>query len=179
MYAVQNSKKLYLLVKGSELNSQNNFYIDTDNNGDTGYHLWCWNNSGADYMIEENMIKKYVGNGDDWNWVQVGTAELVKNSSIIEVSAELSSLELNEPTEIKVGYSRNYSDFAPVTGNKMAQANGIILDDEELLAKLIYLTSPLESSKNLTARVIVDGGDIDTSRNYYTEAFCSWDNNLV
>lgn len=103
-------------------------------------------------------------------------SRISKELSIIEVSAELSSLGLNEPTEIKVGYSRNYSDFAPVTGNKMAQANGIILDDEELLAKLIYLTSPLESSKNLTARVIVDGGDIDTSRNYYTEAFCSWDN---
>lgn len=176
LYSVLNSEKLYILVKGNELNSANNFYLDTDNDSTTGYKLWCWKDSGADYMIEENIVKKYVGTGNDWSWVEVGIAELIKSDSVIEASVELTLLDLNNSTKINIGYSRDYSDFVPGVGKKMAQSSFKIYNDEDILANLEYLTLPIESSKTVNAKISVDGGNKETLREYYVEAFCSWDN---
>jgi hypothetical protein len=48
----------------------------------------------------------------------------------------------------------------------------IAKDDVE--AKIDYLDSAIDS-KYFTARVTIGGGDINTSRNYYAEVYCSWD----
>lgn len=176
LYSVQNNQHLYLLGKGSDLNTASNFYIDADNNKNTGYQLWCWKNSGADYMVEENMIKRYIGDGSNWAWEQVGLSNTVKNEDVIEVSVPLESLGIDEPKEIRIGYGRNYSDYAPAIGKLMATSSNIILDEEDILVSMDYITSPLESSKKLTARVSVDGGSTDVSRQYYAQVFCSWDN---
>lgn len=45
------------------------FYIDTDNDTTTGYSNGSQEDTGAEYLIEDNLLFKYKGNGGlDWNW---------------------------------------------------------------------------------------------------------------
>jgi hypothetical protein len=48
-------------------------YLDTDNDPNTGYQVWNSRSpdaalTGAEYIIEDGRMTKYIGNGIDWNW---------------------------------------------------------------------------------------------------------------
>ncbi|MHB8131614.1 MAG: non-contractile tail sheath protein, partial [Mobilitalea sp.] len=124
--AAQDEHQLYLLARGSNMNTTSDFYIDTDMNSSSGYHVWAWNDSGADYLIEDSLLYKYTGTGSDWTWTRIGSADIYKTASSVEVAVNLSDLGIKKNKEIMVAYCRNYEDFAPITGNKMAITNTLI-----------------------------------------------------
>ena len=57
-------------------------YIDVDNNPNTGY---LFDAIGAEYHIEENMVRKYTGDGDNWNWQDEGMAASAVNGNVVEL----------------------------------------------------------------------------------------------
>ena len=64
-------------------------YLDTDNNGASGYQI---GSIGADYAIEGNQLMRYVGTGSNWDWVQVGEGPSAYNGNIAELSIARSLL---------------------------------------------------------------------------------------
>ena len=90
--SAMDSNKLYILARGSEMDTTSDFYIDTDMDSSTGYQVWCWNGSGADYLIEDSILYHYTGSGSDWNWTQIGNVGIYKTNSIIETSVNLSDI---------------------------------------------------------------------------------------
>ncbi len=175
VYSIQDVSKLYLMVRGTNLNVSSNFYIDIDNDAQTGYQLWCWNNSGADYMIENDTIKQYTGNGSDWNWTTVGNADVVKNNSVIEASINHDLIGLTEPTVLSLGYGRDYTDFAPIPGKDMALSD-VIGQGTVNLDSIGYTSIPLRAQDNESLGITLRGNNTTTTRNYYVEVICSWDN---
>ncbi len=51
-------------------------YIDIDNNPRTGYNTFGESRTGAEYLIEDDAIYSYSGNGDmDWQWSRLADLE--------------------------------------------------------------------------------------------------------
>jgi hypothetical protein len=59
MYAIMDDDNLYIMVEGEEVKGADNFYIDTDFNGDTGHEARWWSELGAEFILEEGNIFKY------------------------------------------------------------------------------------------------------------------------
>jgi hypothetical protein len=75
--------KLYLYARGSQMKTSSKFYLDVDKNENTGYKTYLWTKSGSDYLVSDNVLYKYQGNGSDWNWVQIKTISMKKTNKAV------------------------------------------------------------------------------------------------
>jgi hypothetical protein len=79
----------------------------------------------------------------DSNWKCRDT----KKDNVIEVSVGLEKIGLATNSEIRVSFGRDYQDFAPISGNKMAVSNMIIKgSNSETLLNTIAESYQLETS---------------------------------
>ncbi|MCI5195498.1 MAG: PKD domain-containing protein [Candidatus Electrothrix sp. AW5] len=74
-------------------------YIDADNNPATGYQLGA---IGAEYHIEENMVRKYTGNGDSWSWQDQGKSASAVNGNVVEL--RFPQAWLGEPVTLNLAF---------------------------------------------------------------------------
>ncbi|OCT15518.1 hypothetical protein A8709_15700 [Paenibacillus pectinilyticus] len=109
---------LKLLLQGTGMNVKGQFFIDTDNNPLTGYNAAGWTNtgskSGAEYMIENNIVYKNLGGG--WSWSNVknlattGTSlEFERNATTVELTVPYATLGVTQGAVIRIGYIKNDS----------------------------------------------------------------------
>ena len=62
-------------------------YIDTDGNRNTGFRGFGDEYPiGADYLIESTDVQRYTGNGTNWSWQSVGTAQRGAAAAVAELS---------------------------------------------------------------------------------------------
>ena len=116
MKAYHTADKLYLLVQGS-VSANNQFYLDVDDNGATGYgDAAQWSDMGADYLIENGTLFAYAGDGSSFAWNPVasnGGLVLSKTSGLIELEVPRASLN-TLGAALRVGYSDLDGTFSPV-----------------------------------------------------------------
>ena len=106
-------------ISGSTLNWGWQTFIDVDRDTTTGFQFD--NSVGADYLLEGNYVYQYNGNGDNWEWVELGSAEIFFNGKVVELSFPRSWL--TNHTNVKVAFygnnesvSGNFYDSYPNTG---------------------------------------------------------------
>jgi hypothetical protein len=107
MYAIMDDDNLYIMVEGEEVKGADNFYIDTDFNGDTGHEARWWSELGAEFILEEGNIFKYERGRLNGN----GVYTRAKNSSILEVKVPLSALGMTEPGNLRIGYYSQWGKY--------------------------------------------------------------------
>jgi hypothetical protein len=118
--------KLYFLVEGTGLNTKSSFYIKTDNSL-LGYNVPGWPSSGCDYLVENNILFRYTGAGNNPSWSQVGTIELYKSNNIIEAAVPLSSMQIMPGQSIKLGYVLNDTTYFRLPSSGQPLANYLLL----------------------------------------------------
>ncbi len=93
---------LYILLQGSNISTQTEIFINSDNNTNTGHQSSIWSSSGADYMIENSELYQSTSNNSNWNWQYKGTTgiEYAKNSNVVEVSIEKAKITPNATIRI-------------------------------------------------------------------------------
>jgi len=126
LYAVENAGKLYILVKGSSMNTTSDFFIDSDNNSATGYKGSVWPNSGIDYLIEGSTLYKYSGSGRDWTWTKIGSITISKSNTSVEACLNISQIGLTKLSPIKLSYIKNYY-YDPIPAEGAPMPNVIII----------------------------------------------------
>lgn len=160
-------KKLYLMARGSDMDTTSDFYLDTDSNANTGFHVWSWTNCGADYLIENDIVYQYTGDGSSWSWDIIGTTNISKTPSVVETAIDLNLIGLEQAEGIKIGYGRNYEDFAPSIGYEMAFANDafmttIDLDQDGISDAFETSGIPIGYNGSYKTTVYTDPSDADT-----------------
>lgn len=120
--AYEDNTELYILVKGTDLNTPFSVFIDSDNNPLTGYQSWGdWADCGAEYLIQDDLLYQYTGgSGNDWSWIQLGLISISKTDTVNEIALNLSQIDKNAPADLKLSYY-NDNRYAPVYGSNMAQ----------------------------------------------------------
>jgi hypothetical protein len=124
--AVQDHKKLYMMIETSEPSLNTVYYIDSDNNGATGLSNAGWSNSGIDYKVERDKLYKYTGTGADSTWEPVGDVYAGFNADSMEVSLNLSQIGKTEPGAMKIGYIGNGSLYLPAASEEMLTSSKIV-----------------------------------------------------
>lgn len=101
-----------MLVTGNNLNTKSQFYIDIDNNHNTGFKA-VWSKSGIEYLVENGSLYKYSGKNTAWKWSYVRDIQIKKTKSMIGVSIPLNKLGINVNSTINIGFmsndNRNYT----------------------------------------------------------------------
>lgn len=86
-----------------------NLYIDTDLNKETGFHAtYAFTGIGAEYLIQSDYVFRYTGNGLDWSWEFVGSAQSAIQSNTVEMSIPRSLIGSPEDINI-VAYGENFA----------------------------------------------------------------------
>ena len=88
-------------------------FIDTDNNFATGYQIGTL---GADYVIEGDIVERYKGNGDTWDFDVMGTMLLSVDSNQAEFRFPRSWL--GDATKFRLIF---YGDNTAYNGTKIDQ----------------------------------------------------------
>jgi hypothetical protein len=146
------STLLYFGIAGSAMNTNYQFFIDTDNNAATGFQDTRFTSSGANYMIENGNLFQSTGTG--WSWTGV-TATIVvsKNASVTELSINRSALGTLAST-IRAGYLDLNASFVlqsklPSTGGYAAYTLGtgarVATGEESTSAQLKAYPNPVSS----------------------------------
>lgn len=187
IYATWDAAKLYIMVKGTGMNVTSDFYIDSDSDAATGFRSGNWSNYGADYLIENSQLYQYTGTGNNWSWKNIGTATVIKNDGMIEVSVGLAQLSLSEPDAMIVGYQKNFSEYVPVSGGAMAMVEKpvklITVDgnDEDWTGDYCPIGIGTGDALNLSAvqdkvklYMLVRGKNLDGLASFYIDTDCSY-----
>lgn len=125
------SDTVYLLYKnrgsvnpnsatGSSLSWGYQTFIDTDSNAATGFKFTS--QFAPDYLLEGRHLYQYVGSGDDWNWIEIGTATVRYKNNIAELSFPRSLLGTHSSIKISfygnnVAFGGSTKDAYPDTGS--------------------------------------------------------------
>ncbi len=126
--AYSDATYLYLLLTGST-NSNYIFFIDKDNSTTTGYKAGIWNPEGSDYFLENGVLHKYIGTGQDWNWSTAGVSQTgiqaIKTATALEVRIPRISLA-GSGASIRIGADIENSSWTtvgtiPASGGPQAQ----------------------------------------------------------
>lgn len=101
-----NNSNLYIVYRNDgSIDTSNGWgwqlYIDADNNPNTGYAL-AFGAIGAEYHIEENMVRSYIGNGDTWEWQGVGAAHSAVSGDFAELMVPRAWI--GNPASFKVAF---------------------------------------------------------------------------
>ncbi len=93
-------------------------FLDTDNNANTGYQQ---GSIGADYIINGNIIERYIGTGTSWSWDVVGSTALKYSGANVEMSFPRS--HIGNPQSMKIifigdnaAFNGDSTDQYPDTG---------------------------------------------------------------
>ncbi|MCD9022971.1 DUF4832 domain-containing protein, partial [Cohnella silvisoli] len=116
---------LHLVVKGTNLNTENVFFLDSDHNAETGFSDQNWNESGIDYKIERNQLFRYETSNQ--SWINVGPVFASVYPERIEMKLYLDAINAESSDEIKVAYLGKGSLSIPNTGSNMLSVNVINL----------------------------------------------------
>lgn len=98
--AAQDANKVYLLVEGKNVNTQNTFYLDTDANADTGIKATSWSNFGPDAKIQYNHLFLLNKKKNDWEDKGPVHAEITSDYALFYFYQDQIGRQLPKPFRI-------------------------------------------------------------------------------
>jgi len=99
---------LFILIEGENLNEEWQVFLNADNDSNTGFIHGEWNNSGADYLIENGNIYYYSGTNNSWDWTLIQGIEFERNNQVLELKTAISHLgELETNKEFSLAFIDN------------------------------------------------------------------------
>jgi Domain of unknown function (DUF4832)/Beta-galactosidase len=112
--AAQDKKKVYLLAEGKNINTQNEFYLDTDANAETGMQSAQWTNFGPDAMIQYNHL--YLFNQQKNDWEDQGPVHAEITSDYAKFYFYQDQIGRQSPEPITLGYVGKHAYHLPASG---------------------------------------------------------------
>ncbi|SHO52684.1 hypothetical protein [Anaerocolumna xylanovorans] len=114
--ATNDSNYIYICVQGSNLGTNSQIYINSDNNSSTGYLEGTWSNSGCDCLIELGKLYSCPDNSNTWSWTDLGTSNVMvsANSSVYEARIARSAIS-NLSNTFCIGFKDVNSSWSTVS----------------------------------------------------------------
>ncbi|NQX71365.1 DUF4832 domain-containing protein [Paenibacillus alba] len=123
LHAVQDDRKLYFLVQGANLDTQNEFFLDSDNDGGTGYADPRWAGAGIDYRIDRNSLYRYEGAQAGWS--RVGSVFYKPTPDAVQVYLYLEQIGRINPGAMKVGCVSKQAIALPEPGQTLLATSAV------------------------------------------------------
>ncbi len=121
IFSVTNDiRSLYLIYEPVNSDGVISIYLDTDHSASTGYRTYRWKDSGIDYLIENNTLYKYIGDGSEWSFQKMMSIEYAFGDSASEYKIPLSAINCTSGNNIRIGTISKTDFQLPSKGFPMA-----------------------------------------------------------
>lgn len=127
--AVQDEEKLYVRVKGRNLDLRSVYYLNTDNDAATGASAGLWAEEGFDYKIDRGSLFQY--RQQDGAWEEKGPIYLAVTDNSLEINVYLDQLGLDEPAPIKLGFANRGMLQLPAGGSAPLTVDNTVRTHED------------------------------------------------
>ncbi|MBM7567709.1 hypothetical protein JOC55_004682 [Paenibacillus sacheonensis] len=139
--AFRGKSSLNISIEGSTIDSKSQIFINSDNNKSTGFAAPYWQESGAEYMLENGTLYRYGEKaGTNWSWTKVqqykGTPNFSVSSALLVATIPYTDMGVTKDTAIKIGYVWNDSKTIKLP------ASGSLLDVAALTFEMIPDSTP-------------------------------------
>jgi hypothetical protein len=128
--------------------SHPSFYIDADNNPNTGYNGGINEILGADYLVENNGLFKYPEGAHGWKWERISDSTMENSST--QVQAHIPLQLLNTGNTIKYSASVATSNWSHNTYSQMTEyqiaSSEFVIGNDQLSIDLRKTEQGLEVS---------------------------------
>jgi Raf kinase inhibitor-like YbhB/YbcL family protein len=116
--ASSNDSDLTLKMNGNFIEKSHfNFFVNVDNNPKTGYSRDGTVN-GMDYLVENNTLYRYAGDGKNWKWNKVSSIIKKATSTSYMATIKISSMNLKAGDTIKFVPSVSTHDWKKIVSGK-------------------------------------------------------------
>ena len=112
--AAQDNQKVYLLVEGDNINTENTFYFDTDVKSKTGMETADWKSFGPDAMIKFNEL--YVYDNKQKKWMHQGPVRAEVTSDYALLYFYQDQIGRKKAAPISIGYVGKEAYNLPALG---------------------------------------------------------------
>ncbi|MBN8650487.1 MAG: DUF4832 domain-containing protein [Cytophagales bacterium] len=103
-----NSTSIIVTVRGGNLSSTYQVYVNTDNVASSGYSDGTWAATGINHLVENGLLYVYAGTGANWSWTPISGNVTVTNNTASGVTTRTITITKSALTNlagtIKVGY---------------------------------------------------------------------------
>jgi hypothetical protein len=103
--AIDDDKNIYFLIEEGNLGQHIQIYLNIDKDVNTGHSSYVLDNqSGAEYMIEDDRLYKSTANDDSWSWQKVGNVKFAKDNNLVEIAVLKDNINVtNAISSISIG----------------------------------------------------------------------------
>ncbi|SMD32846.1 Por secretion system C-terminal sorting domain-containing protein [Reichenbachiella faecimaris] len=142
---------VYITVKGGNLASTYDLFINSDENATTGYYVPAWDASGADLLVQNGTLYDYSGTSNGWGWTGSANSVAIQDTDLggglhqRKISVPRAAIASTTLT-VSVGYGNTSG------GNIVAQLPA----DGDMLA---YVLTPLELTIGEVGKITNDQVD--------------------
>jgi hypothetical protein len=160
-------------VEGSHFS----FFIDADNNPDTGYTKGSWNIRGAEYMVQGNGLYKYPEKSQGWKWDRVSTNEISMEKTSIQVKIRIPWQQLGAGGVIQYTAEVATNDWTTHTAyNQMLEYRMGGIDNPN--GKQVIFTETPKALRNPLKGFMIWSSDVEAPRTYVAlnKGIIRWEN---
>lgn len=131
-------------------------YVDVDGRTQTGLSMY---DLGADYLIQDNQLARYIGDGTTWEWEVVETFAPGVAGEFIELSVTMSAL--GNPQQLQLLFVGDNAAYPGGTGEDLVPNT-----PDQALAQQVIAFDPVTSSGS-----VIDLGSADTDNDGLPDAW--------
>lgn len=115
--AVCDHQKLFVIVRGDNLNTRNTYFIETEAKG--GYSHPFWPESSVNYKVDAGILYEYNESDAKNDWVKVGPVYTYITGEAVIMSVDLALLKSESSSTLKLGYTNDTENFMPLDGGSL------------------------------------------------------------
>ncbi len=97
-------RSLWFGIKKRTSQVKTQVYLDVDQNAKTGYTPYKITHTGADYLIENQTLYRYAGNGSNWLWIKICPLNYTDAPLVRELQVPLSHLLIDQTQTLNFAY---------------------------------------------------------------------------
>ncbi len=129
LYAVQDETRLFTLIKGSNLNLNNVYFIDSDGDASTGISSGVWLHAGIDYKVEDSRLYQY--HAGDGSWEEKGSVYTNVTGDTAEMYLYLDQIGATSPANMKLGFVGRGILSLPMSGDEMLSVQKMVDNERQ------------------------------------------------
>lgn len=124
LQAIRDHQKLFVLVKGKNLNTRNTYWIKTADV--EGYTHPLWPDSTINYKVDAGILYEYNKTDEQETWAQVAPVYTYITDEALVMSVDLALLGADSTSQLSLAYTNSKEQYLPLGHSSLFAVNALI-----------------------------------------------------
>lgn len=123
LHAIRDHQKLFVLAKGTNLNTRNTYWLSTGHG--EGYTHPLWPDSTINYKVDAGILYQYDSVGDE-TWVEIAPVYTYITGEALALSVDLVLLGATSTSPLSLAYTNSQGQYLPLEDSKPLAVDALI-----------------------------------------------------